>query len=149
MRPISPILAVALIATVVGLPSALLAAPAESAPAPAAAAASADKAATTPGTAPAAGPVKKRTKVTVRRSRGGGYGFLPGYEPPQDTSPYRSRDSWIARPYGPGRRYLTPGGWQWVYGWGGARFYQGRWNGGGFGPCWTDTPIGPVWNCGK
>ncbi|RAI40262.1 hypothetical protein [Rhodoplanes roseus] len=91
---------------------------------------------------------KKKTTVTVRRSRG--YGFLPGYEPPDRPSPYASRyDSWIARPYGPGRRYLTPGGWQWVYGWGGARFYQGRWNGGGFGPCWTDTPIGPVWNCGK
>lgn len=91
----------------------------------------------------------KRTAVTVRpRSRG--YGFLPGYEPPDRPSPYASRyDSWIAKPYGPGRRYLTPGGWQWVYGWGGARFYQGRWNGGGFGPCWTDTPVGPVWNCGR
>jgi len=22
------------------------------------------------------------------------------------------------------------------------------WNGGGFGPCWTNTPIGPMWNCG-
>ncbi|NVO16092.1 MAG: hypothetical protein HXX10_18825 [Rhodoplanes sp.] len=91
----------------------------------------------------------KRSAVTIRpRTRG--YGFLPGYEPPDRPSPYASRyDSWIARPYGPGRRYLTPGGWQWVYGWGGARFYQGRWNGGGFGPCWTDTPIGPVWNCGR
>ena len=27
-------------------------------------------------------------------------------------------------------------------------FYGGRYNGGGFGPCWTRTPIGPVWNCG-
>ena len=26
--------------------------------------------------------------------------------------------------------------------------YGGRYNGGGFGPCWTRTPIGPVWNCG-
>ena len=24
-----------------------------------------------------------------------------------------------------------------------------RWNGGGFGPCWTQTPIGNVWNCGR
>ncbi len=24
-----------------------------------------------------------------------------------------------------------------------------RWNGGGFGPCWTQTPIGNVWNCGE
>ena len=28
-------------------------------------------------------------------------------------------------------------------------FYRGRWNGGGFGPCWTQTPIGPMWNCGR
>ncbi|WP_111359181.1 hypothetical protein [Rhodoplanes elegans] len=137
MRPIPLILAAALLGAIAG--------PATAAPADSAAVPSAAKAGTA---APTAGPAKKRTKVTVRRSRGG-YGFLPGYEPPQDTSPYRSRDSWIARPYGPGRRYLTPDGWQWVYGWGGARFYQGRWNGGGFGPCWTDTPIGPVWNCGK
>ena len=27
-------------------------------------------------------------------------------------------------------------------------FYGGRFNGGSFGPCWTRTPIGPVWNCG-
>ena len=41
-------------------------------------------------------------------------------------------------------------GWQdstypW-YGWPG--FYRGRWNGGGFGPCYTKTPIGPIGNCG-
>ncbi|MFL9827416.1 hypothetical protein [Rhodoplanes sp. SY1] len=145
MRPIPLILAVALLGATAGA----TAGPATAAPAGSAGASSSGPSAAKGAgtTEPAAGPAKKRTKVTVRRSRG--YGFLPGYEPPQDTSPYRSRDSWIARPYGPGRRYLTPGGWQWVYGWGGARFYQGRWNGGGFGPCWTDTPIGPVWNCGK
>jgi hypothetical protein len=27
-------------------------------------------------------------------------------------------------------------------------FYGGRYNGGSFGPCWTRTPIGPIWNCG-
>ena len=27
-------------------------------------------------------------------------------------------------------------------------FYRGRWNGGGFGPCYTQTPIGYMWNCG-
>jgi hypothetical protein len=27
-------------------------------------------------------------------------------------------------------------------------FYRGRYNGGTFGPCWTRTPIGPMWNCG-
>ena len=26
--------------------------------------------------------------------------------------------------------------------------YHGRSNGGSFGPCWTWTPIGPIWNCG-
>ena len=28
-------------------------------------------------------------------------------------------------------------------------FYNNRWNGGGFGPCYTQTPIGPIWNCGR
>jgi hypothetical protein len=27
-------------------------------------------------------------------------------------------------------------------------FFHGRYNGGSFGPCWTWTPIGPIWNCG-
>ena len=36
-----------------------------------------------------------------------------------------------------------------VWWYGGPRFYRGRWNGGGFGPCWTQTPIGNVWNCGR
>jgi hypothetical protein len=57
-----------------------------------------------------------------------GYGFLPGYEPPEVVE-------W--------RRNHRPGYW-----YGGPRFYRGRWNGGGFGPCWTQTPIGPHWNCG-
>jgi hypothetical protein len=60
-----------------------------------------------------------------------GYGFLPGYRAP-------ARVAWDdARAHGP----------QWWYG--PARFYHGRWNGGGFGPCWTQTPIGNIWNCGK
>jgi hypothetical protein len=60
-----------------------------------------------------------------------GYGFLPGYEPP-DVIEWR-RDS-EHRP---------------VYYWyGGPQYYKGRWNGGGFGPCWTQTPIGNHWNCG-
>jgi hypothetical protein len=61
---------------------------------------------------------------------GKGVGFLPGYEPPEVVE-WRSRFS-RARGY-----------W-----WGGPRFYRGRWNGGGFGPCWTQTPIGPHYNCG-
>jgi hypothetical protein len=59
-----------------------------------------------------------------------GYGFLPGYEPPEVVEWRRDF----------GRR---PAYW-----YGGPRFYRGRWNGGGFGPCWTQTPIGPHWNCG-
>lgn len=67
-----------------------------------------------------AAPAKKRDRHWH------GYGFLPGYPPsPRD---YRSS---------------TPDYW-----WGGPQFYRGRWNGGGFGPCWKTTPIGPIWTCG-
>jgi hypothetical protein len=61
-----------------------------------------------------------------------GYGFLPGYVPPEQEPP--RRDYWTHSP-------------TWWYG--GPGFYRGRWNGGGFGPCWTQTPIGPMWNCGR
>jgi len=59
-----------------------------------------------------------------------GYGFLPGYEPPELIEWERGR---TRRP---------------TYWYGGPGFYRGRWNGGGFGPCWTPSPIGPHWNCG-
>ena len=59
-----------------------------------------------------------------------GYGFLPGYEPPEVIEWQRAR---TRRP---------------TFWYGGPGFYRGRWNGGGFGPCWTPTPIGPHWNCG-
>ena len=63
-----------------------------------------------------------------------GYGFLPGYVPPEVAVRERERDYRERHPfYGP----AWPG------------FYRGRWNGGGFGPCWTETPIGYMWNCGK
>jgi transcriptional regulator with XRE-family HTH domain len=65
-----------------------------------------------------------------------GYGFLPGYRPPEVVD--REREEHYYRLYGP--QYYGPV-------WPG--FYRGRWNGGGFGPCWTQTPIGPMWNCGK
>ena len=61
---------------------------------------------------------------------GHGYGFLPGYEPPEVVEWQRLR---TRRP---------------TFWYGGPGFYRGRWNGGGFGPCWTPTPIGPHWNCG-
>ena len=59
-----------------------------------------------------------------------GYGFLPGYRPPELVEWDRVR---TRRP---------------TFWYGGPGFYRGRWNGGGFGPCWTPTPIGPHWNCG-
>jgi hypothetical protein len=60
-----------------------------------------------------------------------GYGFLPGYRTPEQIEAEREQ---VRRP---------------VYWYGSPRFYRGRWNGGGFGPCWTQTPIGNVWNCGR
>jgi hypothetical protein len=68
----------------------------------------------------------------VAEGQGGrhGYGFLPGYEPPEVVE---WRNARVRRP---------------AFWYGGPRFYRGRWNGGGFGPCWTPTPIGPHWNCG-
>ena len=63
-------------------------------------------------------------------SRSQGVGFLPGYEPPEVVE---WRRDFERRP---------------AYWYGGPRFYRGRWNGGGFGPCWTQTPIGNHWTCG-
>ena len=60
-----------------------------------------------------------------------GYGFLPGYRSPEQIEDDEARH--------PNR----------VWWYGGPRFYHGRWNGGGFGPRWTQTPIGNVWNCGR
>jgi hypothetical protein len=64
-----------------------------------------------------------------------GYGFLPGYRPPEVIEAQRARAYWRSHPhyYGP----AWPG------------YYRGRWNGGGFGPCYTYTPIGYMWNCGQ
>jgi hypothetical protein len=77
--------------------------------------------------------VHKKHRVTGHVTRHGhGYGFLPGYRPPQRIAWQRARRRapiyyWDARP----------------------GFYRGRWNGGGFGPCWERTPIGPMWTCGR
>ena len=65
-----------------------------------------------------------------------GYGFLPGYRPPEVIA--RERWEHYDRLYG--QHYYGPA-WP--------RFYRGRWNGGGFGPCYTQTPIGYMWNCGQ
>jgi hypothetical protein len=64
-----------------------------------------------------------------------GYGFLPGYRTPEQIQAARDRHYWESGPH-----YYGPA-WP--------RFYRGRWNGGGFGPCYTQTPIGPMWNCGR
>jgi hypothetical protein len=75
-----------------------------------------------------------------------GYGFLPGYhQPPNNSVPmYRSKES-IRRAPDDAPSYWYGGGW---YYFGEPGFAHGRWNGGSFGPCWTHTPIGLIWNCG-
>jgi hypothetical protein len=84
-----------------------------------------------------------------------GYGFLPGYEqPPSNSAPPTLREAYRGPP-GYKRRhwYIDPtpeyygydGEWHYF---GRPGFYRGHYNGGTFGPCWTRTPIGPVWNCG-
>ena len=63
-----------------------------------------------------------------------GYGFLPGYRPPEQIEWEDAVAAWRRGP---------------AYWYGYPRFYHNQWNGGGFGPCWTQTPIGNVWNCGR
>jgi len=85
-----------------------------------------------------------------------GYGFLPGYHQPLSNSlPVYAQKNGRARLARENRRpwYIDPtpsyygydGEWHYV---GRPGFYRGQYNGGTFGPCWTRTPIGPVWNCG-
>jgi hypothetical protein len=105
-----------------------------------------------------------------------GYGFLPGYhQPPSNSVPvYSHRTAGHSSPnYGaagfaapgfvapgfaipvfstPGTfpNYGTPRYWYGgsLYYFGNPGFHNGRYNGGSFGPCWTSTPIGMMWNCG-
>ena len=103
-----------------------------------------------PASAAPDGPAVKATQQTRKPARKPtwnvprhwhkGFGFLPGF------SPAERRDRAIDRARADYRRsyfYGGPGYWSSRPG-----FYRGRWNGGGFGPCWTRTPIGSVWNCG-
>ena len=85
-----------------------------------------------------------------------GYGFLPGYHQPLNNAlplfkqtradlrmARRERRHWYIDP--PPRYY----GWDGYLRYPGRPgFYRGHYNGGSIGPCWTQTPIGPVWNCG-
>ena len=86
-----------------------------------------------------------------------GYGFLPGYHQPlNNTLPLFAQKASVLRTARRERRHWyidpVPG----YYGYDGNRYYfgrpgfdgRGRYNGGSFGPCYTRTPIGPVWNCG-
>jgi hypothetical protein len=103
-----------------------------------------------PAIAPAA-PVQKRPKPVWH-----GYGFLPGYhQPPSNSQPlWAQKDpTWVvARAHrrtwyiDPVPQYIGYDGY-WRY-FGRPGMYNGRYNGGSFGPCWTRTPIGPIWNCG-
>ena len=74
-----------------------------------------------------------------------GYGFLPGYhQPPNNNVPvYGPKGAIGDTEYAP--RYWYDGG---QYYFGRPGFSRGRYNGGSFGPCWTHTPIGLIWNCG-
>ena len=75
-----------------------------------------------------------------------GYGFLPGYhQPPDNRVP-----TYTAKPSGHRIPAYIPSYWYngGRYYFGNPGFFHGRYNGGSFGPCWTSTPIGLMWNCG-
>jgi hypothetical protein len=86
-----------------------------------------------------------------------GYGFLPGYRQPLNNAlplfMQKRADLQMAKR---DKRHWyidrTPVYYRWSdgekYYYGQPGFSRGHYNGGSFGPCWTRTPIGPVWNCG-
>jgi hypothetical protein len=93
-----------------------------------------------------------RTKFTVypkqsvhAKRRWRGHGFLPGYRQPPDLTDWRTPRTSAE----PEIRYWSPYDGELRYGWGRPGFHRGRWTGGSFGPCWTYTPIGKMWNCGQ
>ncbi|MET0879673.1 MAG: hypothetical protein ABWY14_21290 [Tardiphaga sp.] len=105
-----------------------------------------------PAVAQAAPAHKKQAKIWK------GYGFLPGYRQPlNNAAPLFKQDPEVLRNARRERRpwYITrtPVYYRWSdgekYYFGRPGFYRGQYNGGSMGPCWTQTPIGPVWNCGN
>ena len=107
-----------------------------------------------------AAPAKKKRKPAGSYSKT--YGFIPGYLPADIASGAVKLRRWRGPPpgyrppynyYGPYQEYVGYGPYWWrgrtIYGYGGPGFYRNQYNGGSFGPCYTQTPIGPVWNCGK
>jgi len=94
---------------------------------------------------------ERRTRIVVfpkppkQSSR---YGFLPGYRQPPNLAEWRDRSVRTRGRYRPYELRFWSGG-ELRYGWGRPGFYRGQWNGGSFGPCWTRTPIGMIWNCGQ
>jgi hypothetical protein len=98
-----------------------------------------------------AAPVKKKPPQWK------GYGFLPGYHQPLNNSvPLFMQKRADLRMAKRDRRHWyidrTPVYYRWSdgekYYFGRPGFYRGQYNGGSMGPCWTRTPIGPIWNCG-
>jgi hypothetical protein len=93
-----------------------------------------------------------------RKKRPHNYGFLPGYHQPlNNAAPLFKQDEAVLRnarrPKRPWYITPTPVYYRWSdgekYYFGRPGFYRGQYNGGSMGPCWTQTPIGPVWNCGR
>ena len=144
-----PLLALALMAPVSAMAAANATAAASAAIPPTAELSARDrptrKPAVTSARSPAATPVRRSAKAQrkARRGQPRSYGFLPGVRTPEQIEHQRRAD---AR-----RGWIVFDGWGNVYRYGipGAGFHRGRWSGGTLGPCWTQTPIGPLWNCGK
>lgn len=74
-------------------------------------------------------------KFKPKRLSPPGVGFLPGYRTPEQLRRIEYRP-----------RYWYAGS---LYYFGRPQWYAGRWNGGSFGPCWTASPIGMQWTCGR
>ncbi|AMN39356.1 hypothetical protein [Rhodoplanes sp. Z2-YC6860] len=88
---------------------------------------------------------RSRIVVHPKPRRWHGYGFLPGYRPQLAES----QGTPVFGPPIPRRepRYINLYNGNVQYGWGRPGYFRGQWNGGGFGPCWTYTPIGMMPNC--